>query len=198
MIFHFGSDGVHRTLTVGGIDINIDPLQLLATSNLVDLLKSPSMLLLLKNAGLTYAALPISPATSSASTNTGFEGDNNSGAIVQGFLKLPPEVRNKIYDLLFLSKHPVDFTANQNHSHSAQFLSTCKTVYNEGRAVLYGNNSFHFTRDSRVRANYFDQVWAEVGFKDVRRFLGDIRPHNVSPQSLESVSQLAPDCNYTN
>jgi hypothetical protein len=99
------------------------------------------------------------------------------------FVDLPIELRLKVYNQLFKFDKPVELGKN-DHCGSAQFLRTCKMVRDEGTAVLYGENSFHFTRDTRIRGTYHERVWKEVAYKDVRRFLEDIGLVNVSPKSV--------------
>jgi hypothetical protein len=53
-------------------------------------------------------------------------------------------------------------------------------VHHEGRAVLYGENAFHFERSQATRGRFFELTWKEIGFKDVRRFLETIGTANIS------------------
>ena len=99
-----------------------------------------------------------------------------------GFLGLPAELRNKIYRLLFVIPGGVetDFIRKDNLSRSAGFLSTCKQIHQEGSSVLYGENRFHFGRVSYGRGKFYEKEWAEIGYKDLKRFLVAIGPRNVS------------------
>jgi hypothetical protein len=97
-----------------------------------------------------------------------------------GLLKLPGEIRDRIYKLVLTKNNAVNFNKRENFEHSAQFLRVCKQVAKEGARFLYGSNAFHFERTSRVRGTYMDKEWKEVGFKDVRRFLRAIGPVNIS------------------
>ncbi|KAF2807794.1 uncharacterized protein BDZ99DRAFT_464706 [Mytilinidion resinicola] len=87
-----------------------------------------------------------------------------------GFLKLPPELRNKIYGLLFVSQNELRFS-NPQFSLSSAFLRTCKQVHDEGRTVLYGESTFVFERNRNSRSPFWDPVAKEIGYKDMRRFL---------------------------
>ena len=75
------------------------------------------------------------------------------------FFRLPPEVRNMIYGLLFETAHKDKVvtpdpagTRRQNNlgqrtlnlSDSLPFLRTCQVVHREATAVLYGSNVFQF------------------------------------------------------
>jgi hypothetical protein len=98
----------------------------------------------------------------------------------KGFTDLPYELRIGIYREIFVKQRPLHFTSKEGFSRSAQFLRTCKLVHEEGRKIMYGGNSFHFSRSNQARGTYFESDWREIGFKDVRRFLEDIGPANIS------------------
>ena len=83
---------------------------------------------------------------------------------VTGFLKLPEELRNKVYRFAFVSSAPIVFYSRDNFMRSAQFLTTCRTVAVEGADILYGENSFHFSRTADKRGSYHDKVWKEIGY----------------------------------
>lgn len=108
-----------------------------------------------------------------------------------GFLSLPAELRNQIYNLVFVAKLPIDFYLPRDFSRSAALLRTCRQVHDEGVTLLYGQNHFIFERQFRSRGEYWDRDWTEVGFKDIRRFLKTIGPWNVS--RLRTVSFLLDD-----
>ena len=95
-----------------------------------------------------------------------------------GFLDLPYELRSKVYEFAFKFDKPIEFES-RNFSRSANFLRTCKTVLKEGREVLYGENSFHFGRETATRGKFYEKIWKEIGYKDVRKFLETIGPINV-------------------
>ena len=88
-----------------------------------------------------------------------------------GFLKLPPELRNKVYRSLFVADWGLNFDTCENLCLSASFLSTCHTVYKEASPVLYGANSFFFKRRNLRRGHYFDRTWQEIGYGDTLAFL---------------------------
>ena len=91
------------------------------------------------------------------------------------FFRLPPEVRNMIYGLLFETAHKdkivtPDPTGSRrqnnlgqrtlNLSDSLPLLRTCKVVHQEATAVLYGNNVFRFDDNP-----HNDDVHTIPGFK---------------------------------
>lgn len=97
-----------------------------------------------------------------------------------GFLDLPYELRLIVYKLAFIKSIPIQLLQADTFPRSGAFLSTCKTVNQEGSIVLYGENKFRFQRQFKTRATYKTGYWREVGFKDIRRFLTDIGPLNVA------------------
>ena len=60
-----------------------------------------------------------------------------------GFNSLPPEIRNRIYRMLFVG-NPVELIFRANNSRSAALLATCKEIEREGSSILYGENVFCF------------------------------------------------------
>ncbi|QDS78166.1 hypothetical protein FKW77_005185 [Venturia effusa] len=97
-----------------------------------------------------------------------------------GFLKLPPELRNKVYNLVFKDKAKFDFLSPTNLQHSSSFLRSCKQVCEEGRTVLYGENTFYFARNKEMRRPFWAGERKEIGYKDLRLFLRTVGPSNVS------------------
>ena len=97
-----------------------------------------------------------------------------------GFTDLPYEIRVRIYRQLFVTENPIDFQSRKGFSRTSAFLRTCKMVHDEGRAVLYGENAFHFERCHEQRGTFYEATWKEIGFKDVRRFLENIGATNIS------------------
>ncbi|EXJ86454.1 hypothetical protein A1O3_03405 [Capronia epimyces CBS 606.96] len=112
------------------------------------------------------------------------------------FLDLPPEVRVQIYRFALRGECAVDFGRRTNFSRSSALLRTCKQVHEEGRGILYGENSFHFARSSEVRGRYWEPDWKEIGYDDVRRFLETIGPINFS--HIKYVSFLLTDASVRN
>lgn len=55
-----------------------------------------------------------------------------------GFLTLPPELRNKVYRLLFTAKKDLIFNFPKNFCLSSTFLRTCRQIHEEGCGILYG------------------------------------------------------------
>jgi hypothetical protein len=145
---------------------------------------------LLRANGLTHINVEAQATASTVKQIVGDEADK-VGKMKLGFLDVPRELRNKVYQYVFAAKGPILFDHPDNFRNSAGFLRTCRTVAAEGTEVLYGENSFHFSRNSQKRGKYWDKEWREVGFKDVRRFLTDIGPGNVS--KVKYVSFLLED-----
>jgi hypothetical protein len=106
--------------------------------------------------------------------------------ISPAFLTLPPEIRTKIYRLLFCLDDPIFTYVNL----SAAFLRTCRQILSESRPILYGENIFemqildHYENGEQayfLRCDHFAQD-AELMFgprlKDMRRFEISVRPHH--------------------
>ena len=79
-----------------------------------------------------------------------------------------------------MTESPIVFASRDNFARSSSFLRTCHDVHDEGRAVLYSENAFHFERSHGTRGTFFESTWKEIGFKDARRFLETIGPVNIS------------------
>ncbi|KAF2477807.1 uncharacterized protein BDR25DRAFT_207126 [Lindgomyces ingoldianus] len=97
-----------------------------------------------------------------------------------GFTNLPPELRNKVYRLLFVQDGEFHFGKPDNFCRSAALLRTCKLVHGEACSVLYGENKFVFDRNRHVRGPFWEPVQKEIGYKDVRQFLKMIGPENLA------------------
>ncbi|CAD6574060.1 MAG: hypothetical protein ASARMPRED_006449 [Alectoria sarmentosa] len=97
-----------------------------------------------------------------------------------GFEKLPGEIRNKIYALVFKKQAPIDFMNRNGFARSAAFLRVNKVVYNEARVFIYSENRFLFGHNHAKTGDYFDPVWFELGWTHIRRFLTDIGTENTS------------------
>ncbi|KAF2742716.1 hypothetical protein M011DRAFT_412088, partial [Sporormia fimetaria CBS 119925] len=96
-----------------------------------------------------------------------------------GFLKLPAELRNTVYELVFIADAPLDIRHPDNFRRSAQFLRTCRTVFHEASDILYGQNRFVFARNHHQRAPFWEPQLKEIGYQDVRQFLKMIGPENL-------------------
>lgn len=108
-----------------------------------------------------------------------------------GFLSLSSELRNMIYELVFVADKPLNFRLPINFQRSAALLRTCKQVHSEASAVLYGANQFAFGRRVETYGSYWTAEWSEMGFKPVRRFLKMIGEKNVT--LLRTVTLLCTD-----
>lgn len=87
---------------------------------------------------------------------------------------------SSIYRQVFVTEAPIDLASRDSFARSSTFLRSCRVVHLEGRAVLYGENAFHFERSAGTRGTFFEATWKEIGFKDARRFLETIGPVNIS------------------
>lgn len=96
------------------------------------------------------------------------------------FTDIPSEIRVRIYRSIFVTPLPINFHTRSGFQRSSGFLRTCKLILAEGRAVLYGENAFHFERSHLQRGKYYEREWHEIGFKDIRRFLETIGTTNIS------------------
>ena len=144
-------------------------------------LNTASLANLLKNAGLTGLTLPAATVAECAKAVTDALTDDTTlvDATPRSFVGLPFELRSRIYKQLFKFDRPIEL-GQSDHCGSAAFLRTCKMAHAEGTAVLYGENSFHITRDKRTRGAYYENVWKEIAYKDILRFFKGIGPVNVS------------------
>ena len=104
------------------------------------------------------------------------------------FMRLPPELRNRVYRMVLVTDTPIVFHMRSNFERSGQFLRACRDIAQEGADVMYGENSFHFERTAEKRGKFWEKTWKEVGFKDIRRFLETIGPANVSKLKYLSFS----------
>ena len=96
-----------------------------------------------------------------------------------GFTDLPPELRNIVYKEVFGSGKTLDF-GRPDFALSSQFLRTCKLVSFEGTVILYSSHSFKLSRDNSTEGPYWKKPWTEIGWRNIRRWLVDIGPLNVS------------------
>jgi len=102
------------------------------------------------------------------------------------------ELRNQVYRLIFVKDPPIEISRPMGLARCAALLRTCRQIYDEGCSILYGENVFHFDRDRNNRRKRWDSTSKEVGYKDFRRFLGMIGPHNVS--KMRDVAIRFEDC----
>lgn len=91
-----------------------------------------------------------------------------------GFLSLPPELRNEIYRLVFAKQEKLDFGHPKNFSRSSHFLRTCKQIHEEGKSILYTENTFYFQASRETRTRRFESGAYQIGYKDIRYFLSVI------------------------
>lgn len=98
----------------------------------------------------------------------------------RSFLDLPAEIRNQIYRLAFVSNEKLDFAYPNNFSRSSSLLQTCRQVHEEGRSILYSENTFYFQRRKKEQAVRWSTDVREIGYQDIRFFLKSIGLANVS------------------
>ncbi|KAG9698063.1 hypothetical protein KCU95_g2924, partial [Aureobasidium melanogenum] len=98
----------------------------------------------------------------------------------RSFLDLPAEIRNQIYRLAFVSDEKLDFAYPNNFSRSSSLLQTCRQIHEEGRSILYSENTFYFQRRKKEQAVRWSTDVYEIGYKDIRFFLKSIGLANVS------------------
>lgn len=103
------------------------------------------------------------------------------------FLELEPDLRNRIYRSLLVKDEVVKFNPAPNLSRTAAILRTNKQVHRETSGILYGENAFHLDRTEKPRGSLYTP-WKEVGYKDMRRFLEMIGPHNLAKMRFLSIS----------
>ncbi|KAL1310963.1 hypothetical protein AAFC00_001183 [Neodothiora populina] len=96
-----------------------------------------------------------------------------------GFLSLPPELRNQVYRLLFVTPDKLDFGHPRNFGRSSHFLRTCKQVHEEGKSILYSENTFYFQASRETRTRRFESGAYQIAYKDIRYFLSALGPTNV-------------------
>ena len=96
-----------------------------------------------------------------------------------GFLSLPPELRNQVYRLAFVTEEHLDFGNPKNFSRSAHFLRTCKQVHEEGKSIMYAENTFYFQTSRETRTRRFEAGAYQIGYKDIRYFLSVVGPANL-------------------
>ena len=95
-----------------------------------------------------------------------------------GFMDFPGELRNQIYYLVFKHQNKIIFKSRTGFSHSSAFLRVNKTIYNEARKFLYGENRFIFDQSTSRIGNYFEEHWREPNYYFLRKFFSDIGPVN--------------------
>jgi hypothetical protein len=96
------------------------------------------------------------------------------------FLDLPAEIRNQIYRLAFVSEEKIDFAYPNNFCRSSALLQTCHQVHEEGRSILYSENTFYLQRRKKERASRWTTDVCEIGYEDIHFFLKTIGPANLS------------------
>ena len=97
-----------------------------------------------------------------------------------GFHSLPPELRNRIYRMLFVSPIKIELHAGHDLSLAAQFLRCQRQVHQEGAGILYGLNQFRFSRSDYRVGRWFDSYIAQTAYTHVEECLRAIGHHNIS------------------
>ncbi|KAK5064941.1 hypothetical protein LTR84_000775 [Exophiala bonariae] len=155
--------------------------------NIADILASAGLKLALNSVALGTPGVALENAPSALSKNDKVATTKNRVIRSSGFLKIPGELRDKIYRLLLLGDKPVNFDKRTGFGgRSVAFLRTCKTIAEEGTDVLYGEHSFHLARTPQFRGKFFEKDWSEIAYQDIRRFLETIGPVNISKMKFIS------------
>lgn len=94
------------------------------------------------------------------STASSMENKSSSAILLLPFLRLPPEIRLKIYRLLLLSEASISMQIphNQHETYPLNrlfpaILSTCHLIYDEALDVLYKENVFRAHRINNSNKN---------------------------------------------
>ena len=107
------------------------------------------------NKARVSAATSLVPASDSSIADYAITGSAvpEAGAHhVFPFLKLPPEIRNRVYDLVFVSDRYIGANGTltrafyhdaAEHRHLA-FASACRQIYQESANIFYAKNGFEF------------------------------------------------------
>lgn len=97
------------------------------------------------------------------------------------FLKLPTEIRLKVYRCLFHSAE--NLTLSDDRQLSAQLLRTCNLVHNEGAPVLYGENQIDITSVSGHKL--YDRIGCD-NIRHMRHLLWCWDPTESSSSGVDS------------
>ncbi|KXT13967.1 hypothetical protein AC579_4193 [Pseudocercospora musae] len=97
-----------------------------------------------------------------------------------GFLDLPAELRNDIYRTIFVTTRSVNFAQADNFSRSAALLRTCRQVHEEGRSILYSENTFAIERRTQRYGSFWESEWRELAFLNVRKFIKSLGSTNMA------------------
>ncbi|KXT00617.1 hypothetical protein AC578_3140 [Pseudocercospora eumusae] len=157
---------IHLTINVppghqGPLTINLDPKNFAAVRSAPS---TPS-----KRDKLAQATLARLNARSTSKTSK-----------YAGFLDLPAELRNHIYRTIFVTTRSVNFAQADNFSRSAALLRTCRQVYEEGRSILYSENTFAIERRTQRYGSFWESEWQELGFLNVRKFIKSVGSTNIA------------------
>lgn len=121
--------------------------------------------------------------------------------------KLPPELRNRIYELALLERLPIAVsTHGPNEKATTPLLQTCRQIRVEASAIYYSGNTFDIlpnykeTDASAICTSAYDALakWLENMPLEARNALRRIRISNwvsllegIGPRSLEAKSIIA-------
>ncbi|GAB7347615.1 hypothetical protein MBLNU459_g4489t1 [Dothideomycetes sp. NU459] len=121
-------------------------------------------------------------STDSGFSSKGSEASERSKSIGNGkagFLSLPAELRNQVYRLAFVTREKLNFGSPRNFARSSALLRTCRQVHEEGRSILYSENTFYLQRRAERRNPTWSSESYEIGYKDARFFMKEIGPANL-------------------
>lgn len=97
------------------------------------------------------------------------------------FLGLPPEIRNRVYDFVFVSPHYIgtaygtltrQFYRDAIRWRNLNFLKACRQVYNESSGIFFTRNGFEFSYIMTLQ-----HFMRSIEFKN-RRLITKLRYHH--------------------
>jgi hypothetical protein len=121
-----------------------------------------------------------------------------------GFLDLPSEVRNMIYELLLLQSTPINPWPDVRHDLTTGLFCASQTVHREATSLFYGHNQFDLTdASSETLASFLEQIGSRnagfirnimIDFPDFSHLdPGDIALDEKSISTLNSIQHNCTD-----
>jgi hypothetical protein len=103
------------------------------------------------------------------------------------FLKLPSELRNRIYELCLLHEEPINpwIDYNQRHELTPGLLRANKTIHREASSLLYAQNRFDFTMATPEDVASFLRTIGNNNADCIRHICVDFpSPRNLEPGNV--------------
>ncbi|CZT14180.1 uncharacterized protein RCC_00154 [Ramularia collo-cygni] len=98
-----------------------------------------------------------------------------------GFLDLPAELKNIVYREVLVADRPINFGSPGNSfSRTSALLRTCRQVYEEGRSILYSENTFIVERRMERCGSLWTSQWNEACYLPTRKFFKSIGSENTA------------------